>query len=68
VLEHGFALAASRQTASYNEFRLAPIVVRDKAEVLSKKLPLSLADEIVRTSSKFRCALQAAVAPSFGWS
>jgi hypothetical protein len=36
VLEHGFALAASRQTASYNEFRLALIVVRDKAEVLSK--------------------------------
>jgi hypothetical protein len=68
VLEHGFALAASRQTASYNEFRLALIVVRDKAEVLSKKPPLSLNDEIVPTLSKFRCALQAAFAPSFSWS
>jgi hypothetical protein len=49
VLEHGFALAASRQTASYNEFRLALIVARDKAEVLSKNaLPLS--DEMVERS------------------
>jgi hypothetical protein len=50
VLEHGFALAASRQTASYNEFRLALIAVRDKAEVLSRKLRCRLVMKLFERS------------------